>query len=108
MEVNKEILIFSFVMLIVITSTLIVTLSFINGVETFKNSCESFGGSFWEIANVTCSALHQNCRYMCNLNGETFSMDDLGSFGVFTYSHQICIKDCSYKNKQDGDVRCVC
>lgn len=77
-------------------------------VDNFKSSCEAYGGSYWEIANVTCSASAPNCRYVCGLNGEQFSMSDLGWVGLLTYSKQICIKDCNYKNKQAGETICVC
>lgn len=80
----------------------------INNTSSFESSCESFGGSYWEIQNVTCDARYPNCRYMCSLNGEMFSMSDLGKLGYFSYAKQICIKDCRYKNEQAGEIMCVC
>ena len=110
-EISKQTIvtiIISLVMITLIVLILMVTLRAFGGVDSFKNSCESFGGSFWEIANVTCSVGSPNCRYMCALNDERFSMSDLGDFGLFSYSKEICIKDCAYENKQSGELRCVC
>ena len=80
----------------------------VDGVEGFKSACESFGGHFWEIENVLCFARKPYCMYMCSLNGESFSMSDLGFPELFSYRRQICIRDCAYKNKQAGKVVCSC
>ena len=116
-EISKQTIvtiIISLVMITLIVLILMITLRAFGGVDSFKSSCESFGGYFWEIANVTCSVGAPNCRYMCALNDERFSMSDLGDFGLFSYSKQICVKDCAYENKQakendKGEIyRCVC
>jgi hypothetical protein len=101
-------LLLSLLVMTLIVLILMFSFNVSEGVYAFKNSCESYGGSFWELANVTCSVGAPNCRYMCSLNDEQFSMSDLGDFGLFTYSRQICIKDCEYVNKQEGRFRCVC
>ena len=77
---QKQKIISIVICLIIMTLTSLTIMTIFNtlgGVDNFKDSCESFGGSFWEIANVTCAVGSPNCRYMCALNDERFSMSDL-------------------------------
>ena len=54
----------------------IVTLN-LDRITNFKNTCESFGGEYYILENASCSLGHENCIYMCKINGEYFSLDDV-------------------------------
>ena len=73
-------------------------------IDTFRDSCENFGGEYYEIANASCSVGHENCIYMCILNGEYYSLDEVGSYNINKF---FCIKDCEYENKLN-EGSCMC
>lgn len=104
---NLKDYLFAAILIVIMIMILFVVLGGIEGVSNFKSTCETYGGRFWEIQNVTCALGHKNCRYMCQLNDETFSMADLGGAFFWSYSQQMCVKDCEYENKLNP-YSCVC
>lgn len=86
-----------------------ITYNNLDGVERFKDSCESFGGNFFELYNTSCIIGHSNCIYRCDLHDKSYSLDDFSNYGwVLGYNKQMCIDDCAYHNREAGDNICVC
>jgi hypothetical protein len=72
--------------------------------EDFKKSCESYGGTFYELQNTSCKIGHENCIFTCELNGNIYDLDEVGAFGISKY---FCIEDCNYENKLSKNS-CFC
>jgi len=87
--------IFTFISMVVV---IILVGHMILSYPAFKNQCESLGGTYYEIANVTCSDNKWNCDQMCILNGEYINY----------YDGDLCVIDCMYKNKHNPKEVCVC
>ena len=89
---------------VVIIIFLIVVLN-INYIYNFEDACESFGGNFYQLQNTSCNVGHEDCIYICNLNGEYYDLDSVGK--QFDYNKYFCIEDCNYENKLNKGT-CVC
>jgi hypothetical protein len=97
----------SFIVIMSVAIVGMIVLKSMNGISTFSNACHVYGGNFYELQNASCELGHENCIYRCDLNGESFSMDDLDTWWM-GYNQQICIKDCEYENGANPKARCVC
>jgi hypothetical protein len=107
-KININEIIISLVIIVTMAIILFFVLDNIGGIESFKLACESYDGRFYELQNVSCAAGHENCRYMCSLNGELYNMAELGGAYFQSYSKYFCVKDCEYENKLAKGVVCVC
>lgn len=79
-------IIFTICFLIIIICIILLNL---NRITNFENACESFGGEYYILENASCSLGHENCIYMCKINGEYYSLDDVGTHNINKF---FCIK----------------
>jgi hypothetical protein len=74
--------------------------------ERFQQSCQSFGGEFYQLENTSCQLGHEKCIFNCRLNGNIYNLDTLGDW-IF-YRKYFCVEDCKYENSKSNETRCVC
>jgi hypothetical protein len=70
-----------------------------------KNKEEKLGYKFIEGNMKSRNVNHPYCQDTCILNGKVYNYYDVPNFNIGKY---FCIEDCAYKNKQAGEIRCVC
>lgn len=78
----------------------------VNPIDNFESACNSFGGKFFIMENVTCEVLYPYCAVNCILNDNQYNIEDLTN--PIDYNRYFCIEDCKYHNKEAGETVCAC
>jgi len=99
------------VILIIISLVIILIFFFIvllniNYISNFEDACKNLGGNFYQLQNTSCKYGHEDCIYICNLNGKYYDLDEVGK--SIYYGKYFCIEDRSYINKLNNGIICVC